>query len=227
MAHGYASQLATVATDLFGEVSPERAATGVVDHALRLTDGECGAVTVTSARSKPSVMGASSPEAEKADQLQLEYGEGASREAMVAEGTVVVDDAETDGRWPRWQESIVGLGFRSAMAVRLATKQAPLGTLSLYAKGVGAFSNTAVDIARVYAVHASMAVASAKHASGLRQAIDARHAIGQAQGILMERHGLGGDQAFATLRQRARDQKVSLSEYAVMVINSRGFSPLS
>ena len=171
-------------------------------------------------------MAASSPEAEKADQLQLEYGEGVGREALTVGDSVVIDDAATDERWPRWRDAIVGLGFHSALSVRLATEQASLGTLNLYAKPARAFSSGAVDLARLYAVHAAVAVASAKQVSGLRHAMDARHAIGQAQGILMERHGLGADKAFATLRQRARDQKVSLGECAVMVIDGRGFSPL-
>ena len=66
-----------------------------------------------------------------------------------------------------------------------------------------------------------MALATARNEDSLRQAIDARHVIGQAQGILMERFDLNADQAFSVLRRYSQDRNLKLRAVAEEMIASR------
>ena len=69
---------------------------------------------------------------------------------------------------------------------------------------------------------ASVALAAARTESGLRQAMDGRHLIGIAQGILMERFDLSTDKAFAVLRRYSQDRNMKLRNVAAYVVESRG-----
>ncbi len=74
---------------------------------------------------------------------------------------------------------------------------------------------------QIFGGHASVALATARNEDSLRQAIDARHVIGQAQGILMERFDLNADQAFSVLRRYSQDKNLKLRAVAEEMIASR------
>lgn len=53
----------------------------------------------------------------------------------------------------------------------------------------------------------------------LRTALETRHQIGLAQGLLMARYGLTTDQAFEYLRRRSQDENVKLHRLADDVVD--------
>ena len=73
----------------------------------------------------------------------------------------------------------------------------------------------------LFAQHASVALATAKREEGLRQAIDARHLIGQAQGDLDERFDIDADRAFAVLRALLTNHNIKLRKVAEHVVETR------
>lgn len=56
---------------------------------------------------------------------------------------------------------------------------------------------------------------------GLRRAFARRAVIEQAKGVLMERHALGPDEAFAQLRSTARSERMSVFALAGLVLSGR------
>lgn len=56
---------------------------------------------------------------------------------------------------------------------------------------------------------------------GLRRALEARTVIGQAQGILMERHGLDAQRAFQVLARHSQDGNVKLVEVSRGIVATR------
>jgi AmiR/NasT family two-component response regulator len=64
------------------------------------------------------------------------------------------------------------------------------------------------------AVHAAVAVAGAEHEENLRTAMSSRDVIGQAKGILMERHKLTADQAFGVLARVSQELNRKLADVA-------------
>lgn len=153
----------------------------------------------------------------QADALQYELQEGPCLDAIRADELYVVEDLATDVRWPSWGPRAAALGFASIVSVRLSTPHGVVGALNLYSREPGGFDDDAVLIAYVYAVHAANALWATQELEGLRTAMRSRHLIGIAQGMLMERHGLGQDAAFEVLRRYSQVHNVKLRDVAAEV----------
>lgn len=155
------------------------------------------------------------------DKVQLESGEGPDLEIIADRPGVLVRDVRTETRWPTWCAAVDAAGVRSMLGSRLYTTRKVLGSLNLYADGVDAFDSYDVDVAHMLARHAAVALEAARGTEHLLKAVDARNLIGQAQGILMERHGLDATQAFAVLRRYSQDNNVKLHVVAQQLIETR------
>ncbi|WP_147375274.1 GAF and ANTAR domain-containing protein [Jiangella rhizosphaerae] len=214
------SELAEAAADLHGEPDVESTVQSVLEYAQAITGGDGVAVMIRQA-GRPAVMSATSPEAAEADLVQIQCAEGPGLQAMCVRDAVLVDDVAADARWLSWSRPVSELGFQSVLSLGLGTHRTSLGALSVYSSRARAFPTDRAELARLYARHASVALVSARHESGLRRAIHARHIIGQAQGVLMERYGLDAERAFAMLRNSARHQGVTLTQRAEQILASR------
>lgn len=159
--------------------------------------------------------------AERADALQLAVGAGPCLEAIEQGETFIIADTTTDPRWAPWCAGVAEFGIRSVLSVKLQTEREVLGALNLYSYEPEAFTCDDAALGRVLASHASVAVAAGKERAELRKAIDGRHVIGMAQGILMERFSLAEGQAFAVLRRYSQDHNIKLREVAQQVVTSR------
>lgn len=158
----------------------------------------------------------------RADDLQIELGQGPCLEAMDDRTTFIIRDTGTETRWPEWCARVKDLGIRSVLSVRLFTQAGTIGSLNLYGSEPDQFDTEDAVLASIFAGHASVALAAAKTESGLREAMDGRHLIGLAQGILMERFDLSTDQSFAVLRRYSQDRNMKLRHVAAHVVESRG-----
>jgi len=70
------------------------------------------------------------------------------------------------------------------------------------------------------ASHAAIAYAAAQRQVKTRQTLATRQFIGQAQGILMERHKITGEQAFALLTQASQSGNMRLRDVADRLVHS-------
>lgn len=158
---------------------------------------------------------------ERADERQTQVGQGPCLDAIWTHDTFIVRDTATDARWPVFGPIAAELGLHSILSVRLYDDVQTLGALNMYSTTVREFDPDDVALAHIFGSHASVALSSARKEEGLLRAVDARHLIGLAQGILMERFGLDADQAFSVLRRYSQDNNVKLREVAEHVIATR------
>jgi GAF domain-containing protein len=158
------------------------------------------------------------PVVDALDGAQYELDEGPCLDAIRVTDTIVIDDTATDSRWPRWGPRAAELGARSVLSVRLATTEQVVGGLNVYSKTQSAFDEDAVQVAHRYAEPASTAVAVVEKVEGLRTAMQTRHLIGMAQGMLMLRYGLDMDQSFAFLARTSQQNNIKLRDIAGRVI---------
>jgi GAF domain-containing protein len=163
----------------------------------------------------------------QADKVQTELGEGPCIQAVWDKKTFLVNDVATDPRWPAFGPIAGDLGLHSMLCIRLHTAEETLGALNFYCDKPREFDDEDVALAQVFAQHASVALAIAKREEGLRTAMDARHLIGQAQGILMERFGLSADKSFAVLRRYSQDNNVKLRAVAERIVETRRLPDLT
>ncbi len=211
---------AEMAMDLLEQPDIEETLNSIAEYAQQTMD--CDHVGIHVIRGKAiETAAATDPVIEHADKLQTKFGEGPCLQAVWSHDTFVVHDTATDERWPIFGPMAAELGLHSMLSVRLYTAEETHGALNLYSTSVRDFSDDDVALAHVFGQHASVALATAKREHGLLQAIDARHLIGQAQGILMERFGLSADQSFAVLRRYSQDNNVKLRTVAQHIIQTR------
>jgi GAF domain-containing protein len=148
------------------------------------------------------------------DVLQQETGIGPCIDAARDQATIRVDDMTTETRWPEYVERALQLGVASMLCVPLYVDDQQLGSVSLYATDRVAFSLADEYVARLFAAQAAMALAEARRAGQLRQALSNRDVIGQAKGILMERHRITADEAFQLLSEQSQRANRKLADVA-------------
>jgi len=77
-----------------------------------------------------------------------------------------------------------------------------------------------IRITTMSATLAALALADALRAEQMRAAVISRDLIGQAKGILMERHRITADAAFAMLTAASQHRNVKLTEIAVYLVET-------
>jgi transcriptional regulator with GAF, ATPase, and Fis domain len=216
-----ADAFAELATELHDSVGVEETVEAVVQFALQaLTCSYAGVVLVTSG-GRLEIAAVTDPVIEMIYEWQIQTGEGPVITVAREQVLVRVADTAEDPRWPRWAETMTGLGIRSVLQVPLTVAGRAAGVLSLYNTKPDRFTEDDEAVAYILARHASIAVATARHEENLAQAVDARKLVGQAMGILMERYDLDSDRAFEVLRRYSQDGNVKLRDVAQQLIDTR------
>ncbi|HEV2886095.1 MAG TPA: GAF domain-containing protein [Jatrophihabitans sp.] len=162
--------------------------------------------------------------ATECDLAQYQLGEGPCLQALWEGQVLLIDDMSTETRWPAWTVRAQALGAGSLLACQLATPRGLLGALNLYASRPHAFDSAAASLVPVLAVQVGIALARVDNEANLRAAIKSRQLIGQAVGILMERHRLGATAAFDLLVRASQASQLKLREIALRV-NETGQEP--
>ncbi|MGW1341114.1 ANTAR domain-containing protein [Kribbella sp. NPDC002412] len=155
-----------------------------------------------------------------ADQLQIDLGEGPSLQAIAGHEDVLVEDTTTETRWPKWAPTAAANGIRSALAIRLFTTHSTSGVLNLISSESFVFKDGDREAAHLLALHASIAICSARMEASLHQALDSRKEVGQAVGRLMQRYGLDAVHAFGVLQRYSQSRNQRLREVARHVIDT-------
>jgi GAF domain-containing protein len=103
----------------------------------------------------------------------------------------------------------------------MSNDQEALGALNLYSAEPHAYDSDSVDLALVFASHAATAISNAELVTGLQTALQSRHLIGVAQGILMAQYDMGLETAFEVLRRYSSHTNVKLRDVALRVVELR------
>lgn len=158
------------------------------------------------------------------DRVQGEVGEGPCVTAATGQPVVVTSDVTVDDRWPAFSARVADLGVRSVASFQLYLvrndQDDRLGALNLYGFRPDAFDAAALRLGEVFAVHCSTVLAAAISREGARQALESRDLIGQAKGILMERHRITAAGAFDLLRDASQRRNVKLRDLARQVVEA-------
>jgi GAF domain-containing protein len=209
--------------ELVARIARQLSEAGDLDHLLQLIVdlGEhyiegCDGVSLMLIRARGSISSPaySSVVAYESDLAQYATDEGPCLEAIREHETVLMDDLETETRWPAYREAALALGVRSMISFRLFVLEDTMGALDFYSGAPHTFARRAQLLGEVFASHAAVALKSAISETGLRAALDTRDVIGQAKGVLMERERLGPDEAFARLQRLSQDHHRPLREIA-------------
>lgn len=223
-----ASQLAGFARAIQEQRDPHETLVEIVRAAVDLVPGcDEGSISVVLGRRRITSDAASGELPRVVDALQERLGEGPCLDSAYEHLTVRAADLATDDRWPRFAAAAVAEGVRGMLSIQLYVKGDDLGALNLFSRRAGAFDDDSEHVGLLFAAHAAVAYAAANELAGLTRAIQTRHAIGQAQGILMERHRVTSEQAFAMLVGVSRDRNEKLREVAQRLVEGGQIDPAS
>jgi transcriptional regulator with GAF, ATPase, and Fis domain len=148
------------------------------------------------------------------DAAQYETGQGPCLDAIYVRQTVRVADMASEDRWPEFAKRATQLGVGSMLSFQLYVVGDNLGALNLYNREPDAFDDESEHVGLLFASHAAVAMAGAQRNEQLNRAVGTRDLIGQAKGILMERHKLTAEQAFMLLVRASQATHTKLRDIA-------------
>ncbi|MDI3406923.1 GAF and ANTAR domain-containing protein [Streptomyces cavernicola] len=216
-----ARMLADLAQQLHEKGSWEQTLTEVVEAVRWAVDGCDGAGALLQRAKGAAEIPASTAEwVHLCDRAQLELGEGPTLDVSAGHPLVRIPDLAAEPRWPRFAERAHGLGAGSMLVLPVTSSAGLSCSLNLYGTRPEAFDGTAEELAEIFAAHASVALASARVQETLEAAVASRQAIGEACGILMERHGTTSRQAFDMLVRASQHMNVKLRLIAEAVVRT-------
>lgn len=206
----------TTVSSAAGTIHPDRS--GIPDDAAQIIaavakDVVPGAMSATVAagprrQRSARLLAATDGAAEVLHLGQQRAKAGPTHAALWDDAVVHIEDVLSDQRWPTLAHARTGV--RSVLALRLVVPNTSrtIGALTLYSGTPQAFGDTSLAIARAYATHAAIALDTAT----LQQALGRRDLIGQAKGILMERHRITPEKAFEMLVQVSQNSNRALND---------------
>jgi transcriptional regulator with GAF, ATPase, and Fis domain len=222
-------ELAQMFADMAVSIETQRSAAEALEESVRLAvaaiDGaEMAGISWLVRGQKIETPFCTDPLVSQLDSLQSEFGEGPAIDATIEGTTSVVDDTSTDERWPKFSRAVADLEISSLLSCQLSSPRRALGSLNLYAYKRNAFDPLCKELAEIYAAHASIVLASRSLENDLRTAVDTRGIIGQAMGILIERHKVTPGQAFDMLVKASQNRHMKLRDVAGYVVQT-GIDP--
>lgn len=210
-----AVQFAELARSFQMQSDPAATLRDIVSSAIRLIPGvDEGSISVVLARKTLMSQAPSGELPRIVDALQEETGQGPCLDAVYEQETVRVSDMSTEQRWPKFSARAAEAGAAGMLSLQLYVEGDNLGAVNLYARRSGALNDESEHVGRLFAAHAGVAYAAAKKEADLDQALQTRELIGQANGILMERHRITAQQAFTLLVAASQRRQIKLRDLA-------------
>ncbi|MEV7687832.1 GAF and ANTAR domain-containing protein [Streptomyces bungoensis] len=221
----YAESMARLARQLLEQDSVQATLDEIAASAVRLVAG-CDAAGILAVRKGRTVtLAACGDVVASCDRLQGEVGEGPCFDLVRRKDDSrvyrIADMSRPQPDWQRFASGARDLGVGSMTGVLLYAENEDFGALNLYSGRPGAFGEEIETAAWLLASHAAVALAGARTIDQLEHGLESRHAIGEAMGILMERHRLSEDDAFNVLRRISQEHNVKLRDVAQRVRTGR------
>ena len=187
----------------------------VVRAAIELVPGcDDASISVVLGRRKVRSEAASGDLARDVDALQERFHEGPCLDAAYEHATVRLSDMATESRWPKFTKAARERGVGAMLSFQLYVDGDNLGALNLYSRKADAFTDESEHVGSMFAAHAALAYSAALEKDRMSRGLLTQQAIGQAQGILMERYKITDDQAFTVLVRASQRANVKLRDVA-------------
>ncbi|WP_460433457.1 ANTAR domain-containing protein [Angustibacter speluncae] len=162
------------------------------------------------------------PLATTVDQVQTELAQGPAVDVLAGEAPLAVDDlAQADTRWPRFAARARELGVHATVYAPVCVKGRAVGRVGVLGATAGALTERSAEAVALVVAHLSAAASASAQVRQLELALVSRDVIGQAKGVLMERHGIDAERAFEVLVRYSRSGNTKLRDVAEHLVATR------
>jgi len=200
----------------------------LADRSTRLLTVAAVGVLLADPRGQLRVAAASSDAAGLIELFQIQNDQGPCLDCFHTGRPVTATDLTgPEQRWPRFSAAATQAGFGAVHALPMRLRDQVIGALNLFSAQADPLSQDDLRIGQALADVATIGLLQERNvrraetlAEQLQAALNSRVVIEQAKGRLAERLGLDMDQAFALLRQHARNTNQRLTDVAHQVIDS-------
>ena len=175
---------------------------------------------------EPTTVTAAGDFVRRIDEIQYALDEGRCLQAYSTQQMVLVEDLETDERWPRFTPAALDSGLRGVVAAPLSVRGAHLGALNIYALQSSVFDDAAVRTAELFAEQAAIVLANAEAftraqttVTNLGEALTSRAVIDMAKGIIMSQEKCSPEEAFDQLRRLSQTRHRKVREIAQQLVD--------
>ena len=218
-----ATQITDLALELSGKSDLRSMLTTACSASLEPT-GADGAGLFVLERGKVVTAAVAGDGLVEAELAHLDLGGGPCLQGITEREPIIIHDMSYEPRWTEWAAFMKARGWSSALAVRLTdSADKTIGSLNLFSRQDDHFNAEDTEVAEIFGGVISAALVGARTQDQLRQAIGARHSVGVAQGILMQRYDLPSvESGFEVLRRYSQDHNIKLARVATWVIEHRG-----
>lgn len=221
MTPSLAARLTVLARDLQHQDDTGDVLAGIVAAAVAVIPGtDSASISVAEGRARVQSRAASDELIRLVDTTQTVTGQGPCLDALHTHRVVSVPDLATEVRWPEFTRRAVALGAGSMLCFQLWVDGADLGALNLVSRTPAAFGEESEQVGEMVAAHAAVAFAAAEEKAQLLVGLAGRDIIGQAKGMVMERFGVGAEEAFALLLRLSSETNTKLRVVATDLVDA-------
>lgn len=199
--------------------------TQLVEHCAQLLDVSSAGLLLVDPHGQLHLMAATSDQTQHLELFQLQSAEGPCLDCFASGEPISVADIRAAAqRWPLFVPAALDAGFASVHAVPMRAAGSVLGALNLFGTRVGELNEADQLVAQTLAHIACVAIVQEHSPTPssvvphLRTALVSRVLVEQAKGYLSESLGVSVADAFALLRDYARNSDDHLSEIARRII---------
>ncbi|MFP5071180.1 ANTAR domain-containing protein [Pseudonocardia nantongensis] len=214
--------LAEMVADWHAAADEDSAAGQITAAALgTVTGAESAGIAGMHGRGRLTGHGPTDDTAATLGRLHTALDDGPCRHTLRDGLPLRIRDMTTETRWPEFTARAAELGVGGMLCLPLRAAGRDLGTLNLYARTPGAAPDGDTEELTVFTTHAALALHAHAERAHLGRAVQSRDRIGQAKGILMARHHLTAEQAFARLVAASQAANIKLTEVADWLVDEQ------
>ncbi len=177
-------------------------------------------VSLTRTRAEAATVAGTRPWELEYERRQLDMQQGPVVAVLQGAPVINLGQLGVQHRWPRFAALAAEAGLRSALSVRIELPAHRPAALTVYTHRHDGFDVAAVRVVQVVAAQTSAALTHVLNEENLRVALETRQRIGEAVGIVVERHRLRPQDAFDELVKASQRRNVKLREIAELVVET-------
>ena len=198
----------------------------LVHECAALLGTQEGGLMLVDGTGQLQLMTSTSEAADIVELMQLAAAQGPCIDCFHTGAAVSVSDIKASRLWPEFRDAAIAQGFLSVHSTPMKLRGQIIGTMNLFGTSIrditprdAAVAQALADVATIGILQERIIREGNLVTEQLHRALDSRILIEQAKGVIANALSLGMDEAFAELRNYARNRNATIRSVAEGIAN--------